>query len=254
MKGLIIAAGRGSRLGQATNNTPKPLVKVKSKSFLENTISLLNQFGVSEIGVVTGYLSEKFDDVKGIKTFKNSNWKNNNILHSLFYAEDFINEDIVIVYGDTWYEKSALSNILKSKDTLSIAVDLNWREYYVGRSDHPEAEAENVIYDDNFNLQKIGKYIDSKSSSTIAEFMGIVKIDRKGVKSFVNEFKELKKKLALDDPFENSKSFSNAYLTDYLKYLVKKNYEIKCIENLGGWYEVDTQQDLHNLREMEFLR
>jgi len=253
MKGLIIAAGRGSRLGNVTDYTPKPLVKVKSKSFLDNTLNIFNQIGINDIGVITGYLGEKFDEIKGIKTFRNSNWKNNNILHSIFYAEDFIDDDIVIVYGDTWYEQSAFTNILNCKDNISIAVDINWRDYYIGRSDHPESEAENVIYDANFNLQKIGKNIDSNSKSS-AEFMGILKIQQKGIESFVNEFKKLKTKLSLNDSFENSEIFLNAYLTDFLQYLANKQYKIKCVENLGGWYEVDTQQDLHNLREMAFLR
>jgi choline kinase len=55
MKGLIVAAGRGSRLGHLTKYTPKPLTKVGNSCFLENTILHFLSLGITEVGVVVGY-------------------------------------------------------------------------------------------------------------------------------------------------------------------------------------------------------
>ena len=41
---LILCAGYGKRLNPLTLNTPKPLLKVKDISLLENTIKLINEY------------------------------------------------------------------------------------------------------------------------------------------------------------------------------------------------------------------
>ena len=38
MKGIILAAGRGSRLGQLTDNLPKCLIKLDEETLLERQI------------------------------------------------------------------------------------------------------------------------------------------------------------------------------------------------------------------------
>ena len=46
---------------------------------------------------------------------------------------------------------------LDSDHDISVTVDIDWRGYYVGRKDHPISEAENVIFNSNNEVQKIGK-------------------------------------------------------------------------------------------------
>ena len=55
MKGLIIAAGRVSRLGHLTKHSPKPLVKVGNSCFLENTILHLESLGADNSLVDFGW-------------------------------------------------------------------------------------------------------------------------------------------------------------------------------------------------------
>ncbi|MBQ3048253.1 MAG: NTP transferase domain-containing protein, partial [Clostridia bacterium] len=54
-KAIIIAAGLGSRLIPITLNTPKPLIRVKGKRILENTLEALTENGIEEIYLVRGY-------------------------------------------------------------------------------------------------------------------------------------------------------------------------------------------------------
>ena len=89
MKAIIIAAGRGSRLGEETKNTPKPLVKVNNISFFENTINCFKSSGIQEISAVIGYKKDLFASISGLNYFENDEWERNNILHSLFCAKDF---------------------------------------------------------------------------------------------------------------------------------------------------------------------
>ena len=53
---LILCAGYGKRLNPLTLNKPKPLLEVKDISLLENTINLINDFGIKNILINTFYL------------------------------------------------------------------------------------------------------------------------------------------------------------------------------------------------------
>ncbi|RLB07488.1 MAG: nucleotidyltransferase, partial [Deltaproteobacteria bacterium] len=57
MKGLIIAAGRGSRL--ARKGASKPLVPVLGKPIIERIIRTGYQAGIKEFYVVTGFNGDK---------------------------------------------------------------------------------------------------------------------------------------------------------------------------------------------------
>ncbi len=250
MKGLVIAAGRGSRLGEFTKTTPKPLVKVKKKCFFENTVEHLHTLGINKIAAVIGYKKEKFKVIKDITFFENNDWQNNNILQSLFYARDFMDDDLIIAYGDIWFEENSFRKIYTSTGDFVIAIDKDWEEYYEGRTEHPVSEAENVIYNDSLQAIQIGKHISPSKDSNkhVGEFMGLIKISRNIIKDIVSEFENVELNTRETDSFQNAKIFKNAYLTDFIQYLINKGYEINCCINSKGWYEVDTEQDLENLR------
>ena len=54
MRAIILAAGSGLRLNQHTKDIPKALLDLNGKSILERQISLLREYGINEIFVVTG--------------------------------------------------------------------------------------------------------------------------------------------------------------------------------------------------------
>src|SRR4051812_22989783 len=58
MKAVILAAGKGTRMGELTNECPKPMLKVWGKPILEHIIEGLRANGISEIFVVTGFRAE----------------------------------------------------------------------------------------------------------------------------------------------------------------------------------------------------
>ena len=58
MKAIILAAGRGSRLKNLTDERPKCLVELHGKALLDWQLEALREAGIKKIGIVTGYKRE----------------------------------------------------------------------------------------------------------------------------------------------------------------------------------------------------
>ena len=63
MKAIILAAGRGQRLGKVTEQYPKPMVKVSGKPILEHNIILLEKNGVKDIYINLYHFPEVITDI-----------------------------------------------------------------------------------------------------------------------------------------------------------------------------------------------
>ena len=65
MRGMILAAGRGERMGALTAEIPKPLIKIADRYLIEYSISALKKMGVKEIVINLCYLGEKIKHALG---------------------------------------------------------------------------------------------------------------------------------------------------------------------------------------------
>ena len=65
MKAMIFAAGHGKRMGVLTQHIPKPLLKVKGQTLLENKILALKEAGISEMVINVAYLGEQIQQFAG---------------------------------------------------------------------------------------------------------------------------------------------------------------------------------------------
>jgi dTDP-glucose pyrophosphorylase len=65
MKAVILAAGKGTRMGQLTNELPKPMLQVQGKPILEHIIEGLMSAGIREFFIVTGYRAEVVESYFG---------------------------------------------------------------------------------------------------------------------------------------------------------------------------------------------
>ena len=112
---LILCAGYGKRLNPLTLNKPKPLLEVKDISLLENTINLINDFGIKNILINTFYLKEQ---IKEFINKKNFNCKIN-----------------IIEDGDTILDTGGgILNLIKKSDNENFFVfnpDTLWSKEYI---------------------------------------------------------------------------------------------------------------------------
>jgi choline kinase/DNA-binding XRE family transcriptional regulator len=239
-KALIIAAGLGSRLKKHTENLPKCMLDFGGMTLLQRQLEAYKKNSIQDISVVRGYKKEKIN-YKGIKYFENTDFRNNNILNSIFYAENFINGNIIISYSDILFDSTVVKRALQSNHDISVVVDIDWRGYYVGRKDHPVSEAENVIFNSNNEVEKIGK-INTGKEEVHGEFIGMIKLSNRGTEIFKEHFHRLKQ-IYWNKPFQRAKIFQKAYLTDFIQELVDIGVKVHCVIIESGWKEIDTVED-----------
>jgi len=239
-KALIIAAGLGSRLKKHTENLPKCMLDFGGKTLLQRQLDSYKKSGIKDISLIRGYKKEKIN-YKGIKYFENTDYRNNNILNSIFYAEKVINGNIIISYSDILFNSSVVERTLDSDHDISVVVDIDWRGYYVGRKDHPMSEAENVTFNSNNEVVKIGK-INTGKEEVHGEFIGMIKLSNRGTEIFKEHFHRLKK-IYWNKPFQRAKIFQKAYLTDFIQELVDIGIKVHCVIIESGWKEIDTVED-----------
>ena len=239
-KVLIVAAGIGSRLKSHTKDLPKCMLDFGGKTLLERQLSAYRNCGIDNISVIRGYKKNKIN-YKNINYFYNKDYENNNILNSIFYGEKIINGNIIIAYSDILFESDIVQRLLDSDHDISIVVDIDWQGYYVDRKDHPIEEAENVIFNSNNEVIKIGK-IATEKKEVHGEFIGMMKLTNHGAEIFKQNFHRVKK-LYWNKPFQRAKTFQNAYLTDMIQELVDIGVKVHCVIIERGWKEIDTVED-----------
>jgi len=239
-KCLIVAAGLGSRLKGHTEDKPKCMLDFGGKTLLQRQLYSYKNNNIENISLIRGYKKNKIN-YKGIKYFDNNEYKNNNILNSIFYAEEVINGNIIISYSDILFEPFVVKRAMESDHDISVVVDVDWRDYYIDRKEHPLSEAENVIFNSNNEVVKIGK-IASDKEEVHGEFIGMIKLNHRGCEILKQNFHRVKK-LYWNKPFQRANIFQKAYLTDMIQELVDIGIKVHCVIIERGWKEIDTVED-----------
>ena len=240
VKSIIIAAGLGSRLNEYTKELPKCMLKFGNSTLLEMQLNTYRECGINNISVVRGYKKEKIN-YEGINYYENTDYQNNNILNSLFYADEQIFGNVIVSYSDILFDSIVVKRLLESHADISIVVDIDWRGYYAERKDHPIDEAEKVIFDANNKVIKIGKVVTSKED-VYGEFIGMLKLSPRGAEIIKLHFNRAKQ-IFWDRPFQRAETFQKAYITDLIQDMVDLGMSIHCVIIEKGWKEIDTVED-----------
>src|SRR4051794_74092 len=65
MKAVILVGGQGTRLRPLTLSTPKPLISLVNRPFLEHLLNPLRTHGITDVVLAMSYRSELFQEVYG---------------------------------------------------------------------------------------------------------------------------------------------------------------------------------------------
>ncbi|WP_427339127.1 glucose-1-phosphate thymidylyltransferase [Caloranaerobacter sp. DY30410] len=225
MKGIILSAGKATRLYPLTKDTPKTTLKVLNKSILERIIDSFVKVNIKEIGIVINGKEEKYIDILNRFHYKNVNIrffyqrKPLGIAHSVLQVEDFIDDNFVLILGDNIYDIDLKENI---------------RMFYQEKSSC-HLIVKKVKQPERFGIIEVlgDKIIDIKEKPKIATsnmaITGIYIFD----KSIFEACKSIKP------------SKRGEYeITDAIKYLVDNNYKVTFSETKKWWMDLGTPDDI----------
>ena len=128
MLGLILAAGRGTRMGNI--GKPKSLLRMGDTSIIEFQVEFLKKVGIHDILVITGYQSEKIRGVlkNRVKFLNNPKFSETNNLHSMWVAREILHDDFICIYADLVFHPEILNQCYRSKSDICLMVEPNTRE------------------------------------------------------------------------------------------------------------------------------
>lgn len=234
MKGIILAAGRGSRMESLTNSSPKCLIKFKNHTLLDHQIKAFKNAGINDIGIVTGYKREMLAKY-GLHEFYNSNWESTNMVKSLTCAHKWLKkESCIISYSDIYYKSKAIEILRNCEDSLSLTYDPNWVELWEKRFDDPldDAESFRIDLDTNYLLELGEK--ENDITKIMGQYMGLIKFTPIAWSEALNILGLIKGKIA-----------NQMYLTDLLQKIIEnKIIKIKGLDYTSDWAEFDSKNDL----------
>lgn len=227
-RGIILAAGRGSRMGENTALKPKCLTVLHGKTLLDWQLESLHKGGVETVTVVRGYRSEMLTG--DFDVVNNERWSETNMVASLFCVEDPVS-DSIISYSDIVYKPEHITQLKQAAGDIVITADLSWKALWELRFENPLDDAETFKSEED-TLLEIGNKTDDISEIQ-AQYMGLLKFSPEGWK-------------VLKDLYETfpAEKKDNMHMTGMLNELLKKNIEVKVVFIDGGWCEADEWSDI----------
>ena len=103
-KAVILAAGRGTRMGELTRETPKPLIELNGRPMLLHILDRIAAAGVSEVFIVTGYLADQLEAAArshGISVTFQRQHEVNGTAKAALLARDWVgNDPFLLTFGD----------------------------------------------------------------------------------------------------------------------------------------------------------
>ena len=225
MKGIIIAAGYGNRLGSLTATTPKSLVKINGKFILTYPIDALMAAGISDISIVVGYRADMI--INSIeKLYPNMNFSYNEDYDgdntiSVFTARSFTGDDpFVLAMGDHLISSSIVTTLLSdSIINRTLCVDLECK------NTSQVSDGTRVMADSEGRIIRIGKDLKNWQSIDTGVFM----MDAEVIDNIKYLMNHKGKRVSISEVVQ--------HMADN-----KKHFQI-CDVSGQFWADVDTEED-----------
>lgn len=236
MIGVILAAGMAKRLRPLTDTKPKCLLEVGGRTLLERTVRAMQQAGITEFVVVTGYRGEQ---IRGFLetsmtsphfTFlHNSDYEHNNNIYSLWMAGEVVRgKEFLLMDSDILCDPAAVVAIAKQEES---ALALN-------RHECGEEEIK-VIVDANNRITEINKTCNPKDA--IGESVGIEKMTAEYSTALYRELDQMIVKEGLIDVF-----YERCF-----ERLIPQGHTFKVVDTTHYFsYELDTPEDFQRAQEL----
>ncbi len=227
MKGLILAAGKGSRLRPLTENKPKVLVKVKGRPLIEHIIKDLRSLGIKDISIVKGYMGDVLEDrlkkYRGLEFIEQD--QQLGTAHAIGLSS--FESPFVAVNGDVFMHRKNIEASVSEfkKDGADVVVGSF-------RVENPSEFG--VLETEGKNVKNLVEKPESPKSNLI----------NTGVYVFSSEIYRYIEKTELSSRGEYE-------ITDSIRLMLEDGKNIKHTEFEEYWIDVGRHSDLERAREIE---
>jgi len=246
MRVIVIAAGRGRRLMPTTADAPKCYAEVAGKRLLDWALEAFQANGLSSVAFIGGYQIDKVRADYPQFTFRhNADWENNNILASLFCAEDLMDEPFICCYSDVLFTADIIARLAASQSDMALGVDTAWLARYEHRTDHPPDDAEKVSVADG-RVTRVHRQIPERQAH--GEYIGVAKFSAAGAARMREHYHRVRRQFA-GQPWREAKVFEKAYKILLFQEMIEAGEPFAHVDTAGGYIEVDTQQDFDYARQ-----
>lgn len=230
-RAVILAAGRGSRLGPMTEAQPKGMVALGGHPLIEWQIASLRAGGVEEVAIVTGYRAEVLATI-GLPMFHNPRWAETNMVTSLVAAEPWLSSGPCLVsYADIFYAPSDAARLRHADATVAVAYDPDWRALWESRFEDPYADAESFRMDGD-RIVDIGRKTGADDQID-GQYTGLMQFTPAAWAEVTGLLQ------SLDDMAR-----ARIDMTTLLRRLIERGVDVRGVGIEHAWGEVDHPSDL----------
>jgi choline kinase len=253
-RAILVAAGRGRRLGPHTEEIPKCMVQVGARPILGWVWHAFRAAGIEELVVIRGYRGDVLEAfarslVPELTLVDNPGWQTNNILGSLACARAYLDQPCLISYSDILFTPAVAQAAATAPGEIALVIDREFRAIYEGRTEHPLDEGEVSDLKPDGSVARVGKRA-LPPDQAAGEYIGLTKLGPRGAATVADAIDRLAGRFAPDQPFQRAAAFRNAYLTDLWQELIDGGIRIDPVLISGSWREIDTEQDLDRARRL----
>ena len=228
MRGIILAAGKGSRLNGTAGESPKCLVKVGGETLIERQIRMLRRAGIDDIVVVVGCQAEQVRRACGqdITYVENSEYAQTNSMYSLWLARPLLYEGFVVLNCDVLFHPVLLNDLISARHENAIL--LAYRE----AGEPPFSDEEMKVQVRCGRVRDMSKQMDPADAD--GENLGVVKFGPEGAAELVTIMDRL---------------IAAGGLRDWAPRAFREFAQVRSLHAIGTrgypWIEIDFPEDYH---------
>lgn len=233
MKAIILAAGRGVRLGSHTADKPKSLIPVGGKPLLQRSMENLKAAGFEKVTIVVGYRHEMIEEMLAknfppsfYQTVMNPDYTRGSG-SSLMCAVNAMEGDFVIVESDLLYDTQVLKRMADPKIKQAMAM---------GFFNHGRKEVKLYLKKDN--LIEKAQWAEPTDTTANGDWVGFTRLSAESAKALKAMVQEI-------NPEKGKEIHYEYFIFELLK---KFDFQAVYIQDLP-WIEIDNEIDLEKAQK-----
>lgn len=250
-KAIVIAASRGAKLGELTEDKPKSMLDVRGEPLLRRLVHTINDAGVRDVTVVRGYAKDAID-LASVQKIDNDAYAETGELGSLACARAQLDGECVFSYGDVLFRRFILEGLLEAgehpknnRDVLlavdSLGAGKDWK-----KADRKldlvaaKRKAKRAFLDEEKppRVKELGYELAKKKVD--GEWMGLAWLSEAGAKAA----------RATLDAMEADGKLNEASMIDLFNRMIADGVKIGAVYFSGHWLDVDDAFDLARARNL----